>query len=112
MANHPEFKWRRTTVTRRDGTIAPLPDNWSLIHMPTGLAVAQISKGKSYYDKDGWDFVIMSMSEDGVLKDHIAGRQENPSEARKFIEAQTFGLRYEIRRKRTKEEILGRPPKR
>jgi hypothetical protein len=44
MSSNPEFKWRRTTITRRDGTVVPLPDNWSLIHLPTGLAVAQISK--------------------------------------------------------------------
>ena len=51
------------------------------------------------------------MSEDGVLKDSIAGWSENPTEAREFVEGQMLGLRYEIRRKRTQEEILGRPQK-
>jgi len=111
MSSNPEFKWRRTTITRRDGTIVPLPDNWSLIHLPTGLPVARISKGTSYHDCTGWNYVIRSMSEDGVLKDSIAGWSENPTEAREFVEGQMLGLRYEIRRKRTKEEILGRPQK-
>jgi hypothetical protein len=47
-----------------------------------------------------------------VLKDNIAGREENPTKAREFVECQTFGLKYAIHKKRTKEEILGRPPKR
>ena len=98
-------------MTRRDGTVVLLPDNWSLIHLPTGLAVAQISKGTSYHDRNGWNYVIRSMSEDGVLKDNIAGWEENPTKAREFVEAQTFGLRYVVPNKRTKEEILGRPAK-
>ena len=99
-------------MTRRDGTVVPLPDNWSLIHLPTGLAVAQISKGTSFQDRNGWNYVIRSMSEDCVLKDNIAGWEENPTKAREFVEGQTFGLKYDFKRKRTKEEILGRPPKR
>jgi hypothetical protein len=112
MTKNPEFKWRRTTVTRRDGAIVPLPDNWSLIHLSTGLAVAQISKGTSYHDSNGWNYVIRSMSEDGILRDNMSGWEENPTKAREFIEAQIFGLNYAVKRKRTKEEILGRPPKR
>ena len=111
MSSNPEFKWRRTTITRRDGTVIPLPDDWSLIHLPTGLAVAQISKGTSYHDRHGWNYVIRSMSEDCVLKDNIAGWEENPTKAREFVEGQTFGLNYAVKRKRTKEEILGRPLK-
>jgi hypothetical protein len=75
------------------------------------LAVAQISKGTSYHDRHGWNYVIRSMSEDCVLKDNIAGWEENPTKAREFIEGQTFGLKYDVKRKRTKEEILGRPLK-
>jgi len=99
-------------MIRRDGTVVPLPDNWSLIHLPTGLAVAQISKGTSFQDRNGWNYVIRSMSEDCVLKDNIAGWEENPTKAREFVEGQTFGLKYDFKRKRTKEEILGRSPKR
>ena len=51
------------------------------------------------------------MSESGILTDSISGWSENPTEAREFVKGQTFGLRYEIRRKRTKEEILARPQK-
>jgi hypothetical protein len=46
-----------------------------------------------------------------VLKDNIAGWEENPTKAREFVEGQTFGLNYAVKRKRTKEEILGRPLK-
>jgi len=70
-----------------------------------------MSKGTSYRDSTGWNYVIRSMSEDGVLKDSIAGWSENPTEAREFVKGQTFGLKYAIHKKRTKEEILGRPPK-
>jgi hypothetical protein len=111
MSANPEFKWRRTTVTRRDRTVISPPDDWSLIHLPTGLGVAQIIKGTSYHDRNGWNYVIRSMSEDGVLKDSITGWSENPTESRAFVEGQTFGLRYVIHKKRTKEEILGRPPR-
>ena len=32
-----------------------------------------------------------------------------PSTARQYIEAQIFGLRYQTKRKETKEDMLGRP---
>jgi hypothetical protein len=98
-------------MTCRDWTVAPLLNDWSLIHLPTGLAVAQIRKGKSYHYRNGWNYVIRSVSEDGVLKDNIAGWEENPTKAREFVEGQTFGLRYIVPNKRTKEEIFGRPAK-
>jgi hypothetical protein len=37
---------------------------------------------------------------------------EDPTVAKKYAEGQTGGLKYTFKRKRTKEEILGRPPKR
>jgi len=33
------------------------------------------------------------MSEDGALKDNIAGWEDDPTKAREFAEGQTFGLR-------------------
>ena len=47
-----------------------------------------------------------------MLKDNIAGWEENPTKSLTFVEGQTIGLKYDVKRKRTKEEILGRPPKR
>lgn len=41
MANNNRL-WRRTAVTRRDGKLVPLPENWSLIDVETGIAVAQM----------------------------------------------------------------------
>ncbi len=112
MTNNPEFKWRRTILTRRDGTVVPLSDNWSLIHLPTGLAVAQLRLDTGYQDRPAWRVICRSMNEEGELKDSLMTWMENPTKAREYAEAQTCGLNYRFKRKRTKEEILGRPPKR
>lgn len=52
------------------------------------------------------------MNEEGELKDSIMTWYEDPTVAKKYGEGQTGGLRYKMKRKRTKEEILGGPPKR
>ena len=51
------------------------------------------------------------MNEEGELKDVIMTWIEDPTKAREYAEGQTNGIRYVVKRKRTKEEILGRPPK-
>ena len=112
MTNNPEFKWRRTILTRRDGTVVPLSDNWSLIHLPTGLAVAQLRLDTGYQDRPAWRVICRSMNEEGELKDNLMTWIENPTKAREYAEAQTGDLNYRFKRKRTKEEILGRPLKR
>ena len=105
-------KWRRTTVTRHDGSLHILKDNWSLIDAPTGLAVAQMYLDTGYQDRPAWRVICRTMSEEGILKDSIMTWYEDPTVAKKYAEGQTVGLKYSFKRKRTKEEILGRPPKR
>ena len=51
MININTRRWRRTTITRRDGTIFIPPDNWSLIDLQTGIAVAQLYKDTGYQDR-------------------------------------------------------------
>ena len=51
MPTLPNRKWRRTTISRRDGTLSPLPNNWSLIDLETGSAVAQLKLDKGYQDR-------------------------------------------------------------
>jgi hypothetical protein len=48
MSSHTNRKWRRTTIIKRDGNLAPLPDNWSLIDLETDVAVAQLYKDTGY----------------------------------------------------------------
>ena len=31
MTYQPKRKWRRTNISKKDGTVVPLPDDWSLI---------------------------------------------------------------------------------
>jgi hypothetical protein len=111
MSSHPTRKWRRTIVTQRDGTVVPLSDNWSLIDLETDVAVAQLYKDTGYQDRPAWRVICRSMNEDGELKDVMMTWIEDPTKAREYAEGQTNGMRYVIRRKRTKEEILGRKPK-
>jgi len=112
MTKNPEFKWCRTILTRRDGTVVPLSDNWTFIHLPTGLAVAQLRLDTGYQDRPAWRVICRSMNEEGELKDSLMTWLEDPTKAREYAEAQTGGLNYRFKRKLTKEEILGRPPKR
>ncbi len=109
--NNPDRIWRRTIVTRKDGTIAPLPDNWSLIDIPTGIAVAQLRRDTGYQDRPTWRVICRSLDQDGVLIDRIMTWIDDPTQARQYCEAQTYDLMYKIKRKRTTEEILGRPPR-
>jgi hypothetical protein len=112
MPDSPLRKWRRTTVTLRDGTLHILKDNWSLIDLPTGLAVAQLRLDTGYQDRPAWRVICRSMNEEGELKDSLMTWMENPTKAREYAEAQTGSFYYRFKRKLTKEEILGRTPKR
>jgi hypothetical protein len=49
------------------------------------------------------------MNEEGELKNVIITWIEDPTKALEYAEGQTNGMRYVVKRKRTKEEILGRP---
>jgi hypothetical protein len=99
------------SVTQRDGTLVPLFDSWSLIDLETDVAVAQLYKDTGYQDRPTWRMICRSMNEDGVLKNVMMTWIEDPTKARVYAEGQTKGMCYVIRRKRTKEEILGRKPK-
>ena len=50
MPTTPNGKLQRTTFTQRDGTLAPLPDNLSLIDLETGVAIAQLKLDTGYQD--------------------------------------------------------------
>jgi hypothetical protein len=65
MSSYPNRKWRRTTITQRDGTLTPLPDNWSHIDLDTGVAVAQPYKDTGYEDRPAWRVISRSMNEEG-----------------------------------------------
>jgi hypothetical protein len=104
---HPGRKWRRTAI-ERNGRLLPLSDNWSLIDKQTGLSVAQLYKDTGYQDKPVWRVICRSMNEDGELKDSIMTWMEDPTKAREYAEAQTDDMRYVVKHKRTKEEILAR----
>ena len=98
----PGRVWRRTAI-ERNGPLAPLPDDWSLIDAASGLAIARI-----YAEPDGsWRCVCRSIIE-GELRDGITGRFKTGKEAKDYAEAQTSGHHYVVRRKRTKAEILRR----
>jgi hypothetical protein len=112
MTNNQCRRWCRTTATHRDGSIVILSENWSLIDLETGLAVAQLYKDTGYQGRPNWRVICRSMTEDGELRDSIMTWYENPTVAREYAEGQTGDLEYLIKRKRTKEQILGRPPKR
>jgi hypothetical protein len=49
------------------------------------------------------------MNEEGELKNVIITWIEDPTKALEYAEGKTNGMRYVVKRKRTKEEILGRP---
>ena len=51
------------------------------------------------------------MNEEGELKDVIMTWIEDPTKACEYAQGQTNGMRYVVKRKRTKEKILGRPAK-
>ena len=50
------------------------------------------------------------MNEEGELKDALMTWIEDPTKAREYAKGQINGMRYVVKRKRTKEEILGRKP--
>jgi len=74
------------TVTQRDGTLAPLSDNWSLIDLETGIAVAQLKLDTGYQDRPAWRVICRSMNEEGQLKDVIMTWIEDPTKAREYAE--------------------------
>lgn len=93
-------KWRRTAIERY-GKLVPLPDNWSLIHEASGLAIAQIIR-----QPDGmWKFIIREIR-DSELKDGQMGWEPTGQQAKEYCERQTDWRNYTVGRKRTKEEIL------
>ena len=92
--------WRRTAV-ERSGRLIPLSDNWSLIHEPSGFAIAQIIK-----QPDGmWKYIIREISQ-GDLKDCQMGCEQTGQQAKEYCEKQTDWRNYTVGRKRTKDEIL------
>jgi hypothetical protein len=54
MSRHANRKWRHTTVIKLDRTLAPFPDNWSLIDRETGIAVAQLTLDTGYQERPAW----------------------------------------------------------
>ena len=104
----PNHIWHRTVVTRRDGTLVPLSDNWSLIDVESGIAVAQMYLDTGYQDRPARRVICRTINDEGVLADSIMTWYEDPTVAKKYAKAQIGGLRYKIKRKRTKEEILRR----
>jgi len=110
MPTPPNRKWRRATITRRVGNLSPLPNNWSLIDLETGSVVAQLKLDKGYQDRPAWRVICRSMNEEGELKDALMTWIEDPTKAREYAKGQINGMRYAVKRKRTKEEILGRKP--
>ena len=76
------------------------------------MAVAQLYKDTGYEGRPAWRVICRSMNEDGELKDVMITWIEDPTKARELAEGQTNGMRYVIKRKGTKDEILGRPLKR
>jgi hypothetical protein len=61
-----------------------------------------------YQDKPVWRVICRSINEEGELKDSLMTWMEDPTKAREYAEAQTSGLNYYFKRKRTKAEILAR----
>ena len=105
MSSNPSRKWRRNTITQRDGTLAPLPDNGSLIDLPTGAAVAQLYKNIGYEDRPAWRVICRSMNEEGELKDVMMSWIEDPIETQEYIEVERDRIHLVTKRKRTKEEF-------
>ena len=98
----PGRTWRRT-ATARNGRLAPLPNDWSLLDAASGLAIARI-----HAEPDGdWCCVCRSIIE-RELKDSIMAWFKTGKEAKDYAEAQTGGQNYVLQRKRTKAEILRR----
>ena len=94
--------WRRTAI-ERNGRLAPLPDDWSLIDAASGLAIARI-----HAEPDGgWRCVCRSIIE-GELEGSIMAWFKTGKEAKDYAEAQTGGHHYVLQRKKTKAEILRR----
>ena len=109
MPTPPNRKWRRTIVTERDGTLVLLHDNWSPIDLETDVAVTQLKLDTRYQDRPAWRVICRSVNEEGELKNVIITWIEDPTKALEYAEGKTNGMRYVVKRKRTKEEILGRP---
>ena len=88
MSSNSSRKRRRNTIIQRDGTLAPLPDNGSLIDLPTGAAVAQLYKDIGYEDRPAWRVICRSMNEEGELKDVMMSWIEDPIETQEYIEVE------------------------
>lgn len=77
--------WRRTAVTRRNGTLIPPPDNWSLIDVETGIAVAQMYPDTGYQDHPAWRVICRTINDEGILADSIMTWYENPTAAKNTL---------------------------
>lgn len=73
--------------------------------------MAQMYADTGYQDRPAWRVICRTINDEGLLVDSIMTWHEDSTVAKKYAEAQTGGLRYKIKGKRTKEEILGRPPR-
>lgn len=95
-------KWRRTAV-ELNGKLAPLRDDWSLHDPASDLEIARIAR-----TRDGdWSCVVRIIY-DNKLKDESMSWHKTGPEAKAHAEQQTSWRKYNIGRKRTKEEILVR----
>ncbi len=93
-------KWRRTAV-ELNGKLVPLRDDWSLHDAASDLEIARIAR-----TRDGdWSCVIRVIR-DNELKDEALSWFKTGAEAKAHAEQQTQWQKYNIGRKRTKEEIL------
>jgi hypothetical protein len=96
----PGRKWRRTAVAL-NGKLVPLRDDWSLHDAASDLEIARI-----YRESDGdWRYIIRIIR-DNELKDDSMGWAKTGPEAKAYAEQRTQWQKFNIGRKRTKEEIL------
>jgi hypothetical protein len=95
-------KWRRTAV-ELNGRLTSLRDDWSLYDAASELEIARI-----YRDRDGDWSCLIRVVRDNELKDDSMSWFKTGAEAKAHAESQTSWRNYNIRRKRTKEEILYR----
>ncbi len=105
-------KWRRTAV-ELNGKLVPLRDDWSLHDAASDLEIARIAR-----TRDGDWSCLVRVVRDGELKDESLNWHKTGAEAKAHAERETSWRKYNLGRKRTKEEILYRagvrpkPPRR
>ncbi len=83
------------------GRLVPLRDDWSLYDPASDLEIARIAR-----TRDGdWSCLVRTVR-DGELKDEAMNWHKTGAEAKTHAEQQTQWQKFNIGRKRTKEEIL------